>query len=299
MRYASSRSARPRRRSITPASNGAPSRTALSQLFPPSSARARGFSSSAPTRCRGGADYLFRRHLLGLGRDDFLHRTAPAVVGQIEDDAVRVLVFDLVEGVRIVLRPAAEISGAGVGRLLGGFVEIVDPHAEMNQAVIALVEARNVAVVFQQRHIDGAVGDVAADAGLADALHAEGFLEELCGLVGIGNRQRDVTKPSSHGSLPLSDWFEWSDVLVASILLPRKSVKRREKRYCGWIPALTITSCHFLRSAEMRSASCCAVPGWASTPSLASASMAALSCRIAFTSVLSRVTIGAGVPAGA
>src|SRR5580692_4409262 len=226
MRYASSRSARPRRRSIAPTSNGAPSRMASSQLFPQSSARVPGFSSSAPTRCRGGADYLFRRHLLGLGRDDFLHRTAPAVVGQIEDDAVRVLVFDLVEGVRIVLRPAAEISGAGVGRLLGGFVEIVDPHAEMHEAMIALVEARNVAVVFQQRHVDRSVGDVAADAGFADALHAERFLEELCGLVGIGNRQRDVTKPSSHGSLPLSNWAGLGDVLATSILPPPESVKR-------------------------------------------------------------------------
>src|SRR5580692_7952155 len=233
MRCASNRSARPRQRSITPTSNGAPSRTASSQPFPLSSAKVPGFSSSAPRRCRGGADYLFRRHLLGLGRDNFFHRTAPAVVGQIEDDAVRVLVFDLVEGVRIVLRPAAEISGAGVGRLLGGFVEIVDPHAEMNQAVIALVEARNVAVVFQQRHIDGAVGDVAADAGLADALHAEGFLEELCGLVGIGNRQRDVTKPSSHGSLPLSNWTGLGDILTTSILPRPESVKRRKKHYCG------------------------------------------------------------------
>src|SRR5580700_1109078 len=233
MRCASNRSAQPRRRLIKPASNGAPSRTALSQLFPPSSARARGSSSSAPTRCRGGADYLFRRHLLGFGGDDFFHRTAPAVVRQVEDDAVGVLVFDLVEGVRIVLRPAAEISGAGVGRLLGGLFEIVDPHAEMNEAVITLVEARNVAVVFQERHVDRSVGHVTADAGLADALHAERFLEELCGLVGIGNRQRDVTKPSSHGSLRLSNWAGLGDVLAASILPPPTSVKHRKKRYCG------------------------------------------------------------------
>ena len=60
-----------------------------------------------------------------------------------------ILVFDLVEGVRIVVGLAGEMGGAGVGRLLGGLFEIVDPHAEMHQAVIALVEARNVAVVFQ------------------------------------------------------------------------------------------------------------------------------------------------------
>src|SRR5580692_4354634 len=233
MRYASNRSVRPKRRSITPASNGAPSKTASSQLFPQSSARVPGSSSSAPTRYRGGADFLFCRNLLGFGRDDFLHCAAPAVVRQVEDDAVRVLVFDLVEGVRIVLRPATEISGACVSRLLCGLVEVVDPHAEMNEAMIALVEARNVAVVFQERHIDGAVGDVAADAGLADALHAEGFLEELCGLVGIGNRQRDVTKPSSHGSLPLSNWTGLGDILTTSILPRPESVKRRKKHYCG------------------------------------------------------------------
>src|SRR5580704_16242345 len=146
-RCTSNRSAQPRRRSITPTSNGAPSRTASSQPFPPSSARARGSSSNAPKRCRGGADYLFRRHLLGLGGHDFFHRAAPAVVRQVEDDAVRVLVLDLVEGVRIVGGLAGEMGGASVGRLLGGLVEIVDPHAEMHQAVIALVEARNIAVV--------------------------------------------------------------------------------------------------------------------------------------------------------
>src|SRR5271155_5224493 len=92
---------------------------------------------------------LFRRHLLALGRDDFLDRTAPAVVRQIEDDAVRILVFDLVEGVRIVVGPAAKMSGARIGRLFGGFLEIVDPQAEMHQTMIALVKAGNLAVVFE------------------------------------------------------------------------------------------------------------------------------------------------------
>src|SRR5580704_15578671 len=206
MRYTSNRLARPRLPSIAPRSSGAPSRTASSQLSPPSSARARGSSSSAPARCPGGIDFLFRRHLLGFGGHDFLHRAAPAVMRQVEDDAVRILVFDLIEGVRIVIGLAPEMGGARVGHLLRGLFEIVDPHAEMHQAVVALVEARNVTVVFQQRDIDGAVGHVAADAGLADALHAERFLKELCGLLGIGNRQRDVTKPCSHGSLPLSNW---------------------------------------------------------------------------------------------
>src|SRR5580693_4504902 len=174
MRCGSIPSAPPKRPWMAPTLNGTLSKAASPPPFRPSSAKARGSSSSGRRTCRGGAESdLLRRNLLGFGRHDFLHRAAPAVVRQIEDDAVRVLVFDLIEGVRIVIGLAAEMGGARVGHLLRGLFEIVDPHAEMHQAVVALVEARNVTVVFQQRDIDGAVGHVAADAGLADALHAE------------------------------------------------------------------------------------------------------------------------------
>src|SRR6185312_10873058 len=102
---------------------------------------------------------------------------------------------------RIVLRRAAEIGGASIHRLLGAFFKIVDPHAEMDKAVVALVKTRHLVVVFQKRNIDGAVGNVTADTGLADDLHAEGFLKKLCRLFGVRNGQCYVTEPSSHGSL--------------------------------------------------------------------------------------------------
>src|SRR5215472_3021051 len=130
MGCACSRSLPPKRPSTTPIWIGTLSTPASPRRFRPSLARARGSLSSAPTRCRGGAE-LFRRNLLGLGGDDFFHRAAPAVVCQIEDDAVRVLVLDLVEGVRIALGSAGKMHAAGVGHLLRGLLEVVDPHAEM------------------------------------------------------------------------------------------------------------------------------------------------------------------------
>src|SRR5690349_9825436 len=62
---------------------------------------------------------LFRRKLFGLSRDDLLHGAAPAVMRQVENDAIRGFVFDFIEGVWVVVRPAAKIGGARVDCLLG------------------------------------------------------------------------------------------------------------------------------------------------------------------------------------
>ena len=99
---------------------------------------------------------------------------------------LRVLVFDLIEGMRIILRRAAEITGTGIHRLLGAFLKVIDPHAEMHQAVIALVKAWNLVVVFQQRNIDGAVGDVAADTSLADPFMPKASSKNFAALSGSG-----------------------------------------------------------------------------------------------------------------
>src|SRR6185437_16956278 len=69
--------------------------------------------------------------------------------------------------------------------------------------------------------------------------------------------------------------------------------------YWTLMPALMMTSCHFLMSAAMRSASCCGVLGSASTPTFAKAAVVFVSRSSALVSVLSRARIGAGVPAGA
>src|SRR5262249_1990934 len=144
---------------------------------------------------------LFRRHLFSLGRDDFLHSAAPAIMCQIENDAVWAPVFDLVEGVRIIVRPAAKTGGARIGHFLRCLFEIVDPHPEMNEAVIPLGKTGNLVIIFQKRYIDGAIRHITADSRFADALHAEGVLEKFCRFFGIRNGQSDMTKPSGHGIL--------------------------------------------------------------------------------------------------
>src|SRR5215467_205016 len=101
---------------------------------------------------------------------------------QIEDDSIRTLVFDLVKGVRVIVRPAGKIGGARIGHFLRRLFEIVDPHPEMNKAAIAFIETRDFAFIFQERYVDGAVRYVAADSRFADALHAEGILEKFCRL---------------------------------------------------------------------------------------------------------------------
>src|SRR6202034_2682723 len=111
----------------------------------------------------------------------------PAVVRQVENDAIGILVFDLVESVRIVLRRAAEISGAGIDDFLGRFIEVVDPHAEMHEAEIIVRESGNLTgLVFQQRDIDRAVWNGAADAGPTDRLHPQSLLSAVGGLIAAG-----------------------------------------------------------------------------------------------------------------
>src|SRR6516225_3263917 len=62
---------------------------------------------------------LLRRNLFGLSRDDLFHGAAPAVMRQIENDAIRSFVFDFIKGVWVVVRPPAEIGSARVDCLLG------------------------------------------------------------------------------------------------------------------------------------------------------------------------------------
>src|SRR5690242_301584 len=91
-------------------------------------------------------------------RDDVLHRTGPALVGQVEHEAGRRLVLRLVEGVRRG-RAAGKIFAAGVDHLLFGFIEIVDPHAEVIEAELL------VAFFLQQRDVEDAVRHIDAASG--------------------------------------------------------------------------------------------------------------------------------------
>ena len=73
---------------------------------------------------------LFRRRRLV----DFFHRTDPAMFGNIADDAIRPSIFDLIECVRRVRHLAHHICAAGIGNLLSGAFDLVDPEADVMDA---------------------------------------------------------------------------------------------------------------------------------------------------------------------
>src|SRR5918993_1682445 len=63
-------------------------------------------------------------------RNDVLHGAGPTLVGEVEHDAGRILVFRLVERIGRG-RPAGEIGSAGVDHLFLRFIQVVHPHAEV------------------------------------------------------------------------------------------------------------------------------------------------------------------------
>src|SRR5262245_55748620 len=63
-------------------------------------------------------------------RHHVLYRADPAGMGEVEHNAERVLVLGLIIGLRRG-RTAGEIAAARIDHLLLGFIEIIDPHAEM------------------------------------------------------------------------------------------------------------------------------------------------------------------------
>src|SRR6266849_7338216 len=136
-----------------------------------------------PAMATAGGDGFGTENLFGgdrgVGRHHFLHGADPARVGEIENDAVGVLIFDLVIGVWIVVGAAHVMGAAGSHHLVGRFVEIVHPHAEMNETIMAGPEPGHFAGKLEQRHVDGAVGHVKSDTGAAGNPHAERLLKEF------------------------------------------------------------------------------------------------------------------------
>src|SRR5919109_3207384 len=121
----------------------------------------------------GGDLFVFWLH--------FLDGAAPARMGEVENNSVRILVFHLVESIRVVILPAHEVGAARLLDLLGGLVEIVDPHAEMNEPVIRLAGRHSgyIAGKLQQGDVHRAVTHIEPDTGLAGAFHPKRLLEKL------------------------------------------------------------------------------------------------------------------------
>src|SRR5262252_4210605 len=71
-----------------------------------------------------GAENLFGRDR-GPGRHYFLHGAYPARMGEVENNAIGVLILDLVIGVWIVIGAAHVIGATGSHHLPCGLVEIV------------------------------------------------------------------------------------------------------------------------------------------------------------------------------
>src|SRR3954452_10852666 len=83
-------------------------------------------------------------------RHDILGGTDPPLVGEIEDDTGRILIFRLVVGV-LGGRAAFEIFAAGVKHLLLRRVEVIDPHSKMVEAGL------HVRLLLEQGYVDHAV----------------------------------------------------------------------------------------------------------------------------------------------
>src|SRR5262249_31590784 len=80
----------------------------------------------------------------GLGRRrDVFDRALPAAFGDVEHEALGRPVLDLVVDVRASFLASGEIAAARGFDLLVDLVDAVDPHAEVDQALIALVETRH------------------------------------------------------------------------------------------------------------------------------------------------------------
>src|SRR5262245_47539019 len=99
-----------------------------------------------PHRAAAGDDdpAAFGHAGLALGGDlfvawlHFLDGAAPAGMGEVENNPVGILVFHLIESIRIVILTAHKVGAARLLDLLGGLVEIVDPHAEVDESVLGL-----------------------------------------------------------------------------------------------------------------------------------------------------------------
>jgi hypothetical protein len=96
----------------------------------------------------------------GIYQGDLLYGAAPAIMRQIKNDSVRILVFDLVECVRIIVRSAAKIGSARDVRT-GALTSIGKVEAGKTVMPMAVAPERG----FAGGRDDSIAGDRNAQAG--------------------------------------------------------------------------------------------------------------------------------------
>src|SRR6185295_4993713 len=122
----------------------------------------------------------------------------PAVGGDVERDAVRVVVLHFVEAAALG-RLAHPVLAAGRFDRLAGAGHVVDDEAEVMHADegAALLAGVFLLPVVEEGEVHHAIGEVhavrAVPVGAADALQAERLLVELRRLLGIGDGNRDMS----------------------------------------------------------------------------------------------------------
>ena len=135
-------------------------------------------------------------------------RAGPAIMDEIEDDAVDVVKLHLVGGIVAIVRLAHDPFAAGFFDALLRRLDIIDPDAEVMQAdeVLAHALRRPIALEGEERHVHQAIGQKDAlgetRIGFSDHLEAENVLVELGRHPGIRHRHGNMAK-LSHVRFPM------------------------------------------------------------------------------------------------
>src|SRR5262249_25867446 len=126
-----------------------------------------------------------------------LGRSDPAVVGNVEDDSVRITELHLVVE-RLLLQGKLAEEQASVLFDALRLLDVVYPEPEVIDRFEVLAHAGPlVGLVFEQGERDGAIGEIQSARkrrlGLADDLHIESVAVELGGRRRVGNGYRDMS----------------------------------------------------------------------------------------------------------
>ena len=132
------------------------------------------------------------------------------MLGDVEQNPLRPVEFLLeIPGLMALLALVDVVLGPEALELLREFVDIFDQHAEMVEAAEVHALAELIALKFEDRHVERAVGQEHAvgehAVGPADFDEIEGFLVELGHRLRVLGGDRDVAELRHVSFLPLQD----------------------------------------------------------------------------------------------